>query len=63
MKQTDMRINSFDVLPNGTAKPSALMRYMQQCAREDSDLFGCTLGSGTTYAPHRTRLLFYPQFD
>ena len=28
-----------------------------------SNLFGCTLGSGTTYAPHRTRLLFYHQFD
>lgn len=42
MKQKDMRINSFDVLPNGTAKPSALMRYMQQYAREDCDLFGCT---------------------
>ena len=28
-----------------------------------SDLFGCALGSGTAYTPHRTRLLFYHQFE
>ena len=28
-----------------------------------SNLFGCSLGEGSSYAPHRTRLLFYHQFD
>lgn len=39
-----IRIQSFDVYPNGTLKPSALMRHMQQLAREDCD------GLGATYA-------------
>ena len=42
MKTAAIKISSFDVLPNGTAKPSALMRYMQQYAREDCDSLGCT---------------------
>ena len=29
----------------------------------ESRLFGCNLGSGARYVPHRTRLLFYHQFD
>ena len=44
------------------ASPSA--RKVQWRNQEGgSDLFGCSLGSGSTYAPHRTRLLFYHQFD
>ena len=35
-------ITSFDVLPNSTVKPSALLRYMQQAAREDCNANGCT---------------------
>ena len=42
MKETTVRITSFDVLPNSTVKPSALLRYMQQLAREDCDGLGCT---------------------
>ncbi len=42
MKETSIKITSFDVLPNSTVKPSALLRYMQQLAREDCDSLGCT---------------------
>jgi len=42
MIEKSIRISSFDVFPNGTVKPSALQRYMQQLAREDCDQFGCT---------------------
>ena len=35
-------ISSFDVEPSGFARPSALMRAMQQAAREDLDQFGMT---------------------
>ena len=42
MFEKPIKITSFDVFPNGTAKPSALLRYMQQIAREDCDAVGCT---------------------
>lgn len=42
MTETTVKITSFDVFPNGTAKPASLLRYMQQCAREDCDRGGCT---------------------
>ena len=42
MKETLIKITSFDVLPNSTVKPSALLRYMQQLAREDCDSLGYT---------------------
>lgn len=42
MKQTEIRVASFDVFPNSTLKPAALLRYMQQLAREDCDGLGCT---------------------
>ena len=42
MIEKQIRISSFDVLPNGTVKPSALLRHMQQAAREDCDAMGCT---------------------
>lgn len=35
-------IKSYDVFPNGVMKPSALMRHMQQIAREDCDALGAT---------------------
>lgn len=42
MKDTTIVVKSYDVFPNGAIKPSALMRYMQQLAREDCDALGCT---------------------
>lgn len=42
MTETTAKITSFDVFPNGTVKPSSLLRYLQQCAREDCDRGGCT---------------------
>ena len=42
MLEKKIRIQSFDVFPNGTLKPSALMRHMQQIAREDCDGMGAT---------------------
>ena len=42
MTETTVKITSFDVFPNGTIKPGALLRYLQQCAREDCDRGGCT---------------------
>ena len=42
MTETTLTISSFDVLPNSTIKPSALLRYMQQAAREDCNQNGCT---------------------
>ncbi|MBQ7172559.1 MAG: hypothetical protein IJR88_00345 [Clostridia bacterium] len=42
MTESTVKITSFDVFPNGTAKPAALLRYMQQVAREDCDKNGCT---------------------
>lgn len=42
MIEKEIRINSYEVYPDGTLKPSALMRHMQQLAREDCDKFGCT---------------------
>lgn len=35
-------VSSFDVEPSGFARPSALLRAMQQAAREDLDQFGMT---------------------
>ncbi|MCR5611709.1 MAG: hypothetical protein K6F68_07795 [Clostridiales bacterium] len=42
MLEKKIRISSFDVYPNSVLKPSALMRYMQQIAREDCDRMGAT---------------------
>ncbi len=42
MTETTLTISSFDVLPNSTIKPSALLRHMQQVARDDCDQNGCT---------------------
>ena len=42
MKTSLIKIASYDVLPNSTVRPSALLRYMQQLAREDCDGLGCT---------------------
>ena len=42
MIEKEIPITSFDVFPNSTVKPSALLRYMQQAAREDCDSMGCT---------------------
>ena len=42
MFEKPIKITSFDVFPNGTVKPSALLKYMQQIAREDCDAVGCT---------------------
>ncbi|MBO4383957.1 MAG: hypothetical protein J5854_00875 [Clostridia bacterium] len=42
MLEKKIRINSYDVYPNSIMKPSALMRHMQQIAREDCDGMGAT---------------------
>ena len=42
MLEYPLNITSFDVFPNGTLKPSALLRYMQQAARLDCDQLGAT---------------------
>lgn len=42
MFEKPVTITSFDVFPNSTVKPSALLKYMQQIAREDCDAAGCT---------------------
>ena len=42
MIERKFTINSFDVYPSGEVKPSAVMKYMQQAAREDCDGEGCT---------------------
>ena len=42
MLEKTIRIQSFDVFPNSMLKPSALMRHMQQIAREDCDGMGAT---------------------
>ena len=42
MLEFPFNITSFDVFPNGTLKPSALLRYMQQAARLDCDQLGAT---------------------
>lgn len=42
MLEKKIRIQSFDVYPNSVLKPSALMRHMQQIAREDCDAMGAT---------------------
>lgn len=44
MLEKKISVKSFDVFPNGIMKPSALMRHMQQIAREDCDAMGCTYG-------------------
>lgn len=40
MLEKQITAESYDVYPNGIMKPSALMRYMQQLAREDCDALG-----------------------
>ena len=42
MIEYPLNITSFDVFPNGTLKPAALLRYMQQAARLDCDQLGAT---------------------
>lgn len=42
MLEKDVTVESYDVYPSGILKPSALMRYMQQLAREDCDALGAT---------------------
>ncbi|MBQ9545449.1 MAG: hypothetical protein IJV00_10025 [Clostridia bacterium] len=41
-KKLKLRVSSFDVEPSGFARPSSLLRAMQQAAREDLDQFGMT---------------------
>ena len=45
MYEYTIKVNSFDVFPNSTLKPSALLRYMQQGARVDCDRQGATYAS------------------
>lgn len=40
MKEETIRICSYDVLPNGTVKPSALQQYFQQVALDDISACG-----------------------
>ncbi len=42
MLEKEITVESYDVYPNGVLKPSSLMRYMQQLAREDCDALGAT---------------------
>jgi len=42
MKESLITICSYDVLPNGTIKPSAMQRYFQQIALEDISSCGAT---------------------
>ena len=42
MLEQTIKIKSYDVHPNGLLKISALQKYMQQIAREDSDSYGAT---------------------
>ena len=42
MTDNTVKITSFDVFPNGTARPGSILRYLQQCAREDCENCGCT---------------------
>lgn len=42
MKESQITICSYDVLPNGYVKPSALQRYFQQIALEDIAAVGAT---------------------
>ena len=42
MLEQTIKIKSYDVHPNGVVKISALQKYMQQIAREDSDSYGAT---------------------
>ena len=42
MTEQTIRIASYDVLPDGTLKPSALQRYCQQAALEDVAAVGAT---------------------
>ena len=42
MRETNITICSYDVLPNGHVKPSALQRYFQQIALEDISAVGAT---------------------
>jgi len=42
MLEKTYRINSYDVSPDGLVKVSALQKYMQQLAREDSNSYGAT---------------------
>ena len=42
MREEMIRIRSYDVLPDGSVKPSAMQRYMQQIARDDIAAYGAT---------------------
>lgn len=42
MRNETLRFLSFDLQPSGFVRPSAILRRMQQCAREDLDSFGVT---------------------
>lgn len=53
MKEQNILICSYDVLPNGTVKPSALQRYFQQIALED--IAAC----GATYSALRTHSMVF----
>lgn len=42
MREETVRFESYDVDPSGNVRPSAVMRRMQQAAREDLNSFGIT---------------------
>ena len=52
-----------DVYPSGDLRPSALMKYMQQMAREDCDALGCTYAfmrdNNTVFVLTKTGLEFF----
>ena len=56
-------IQSYDVYPSDEIKPSAMMKYMQQCAREDCDEQGCTYqfmrDNNTVFVITKSGLEFY----
>ena len=63
MLEKNYVIASYDVYPSGYAKPSAIMRYMQQLAREDCDAMGCTYkfmrDKNTVFVLTRSGLRFF----
>lgn len=50
MKESKITICSYDVLPNGHVKPSALQRYFQQIALEDISAVGATYQAMRSYS-------------
>jgi len=63
MLEKTITIASYDVFPSGALRPSALMKYMQQMAREDCDTIGCTYAEmrrlNTVFVSVRSGIEFY----